>query len=369
MGFIKGFEYDIFISYAHIDNVAFPGQADGWIEQFYKNLNLMLARLAGRMDDVKIWWDTKKLDGNVVFDHSIESGIKKSAIMICLNSPGYIASDYCKQELDAFYQKAKNEKYGVQIGERSRIVNVLLNNIPFNKWPKELGGTTGFRFHDAQEKDDFGDTFDTLSVEFRKQMQDLRDAVWNLLNQFPQEEKVEVPDPVDEFKIYFGEVADTLRTPRKRVITELEKKGFKVLLGIPPPDESVAHEQATKDALKTADLSIHLLDEYPGREIIGTPDIWYPQKQVEIALNSGKAQMIWVPAETDLSVIEDEKYKTFLTGLENGGASNKQLEFIRGSKSTLAQEITDYATQVMAQQRGKNCRQWEIICFTRYAFK
>lgn len=353
MGFIKGFEYDIFISYAHIDNVAFPGQADGWIEQFYKNLNLMLARLAGRMDDVKIWWDTKKLDGNVVFDHSIESGINKSAIMICLNSPGYIASDYCKQELDAFYQKAKNEKYGVQVGDRSRIVNVLLNNIPYSKWPKELGGTTGFQFHDAKEKDDFGDTIDTLSSEFRKQMQDLRDAVWNLLNQFPQEEKVEDPEPVDEFKIYFGEVPDTLRTPRKRVITELEKKGFKVLLGVPPPDESVAHEQATKDALKTADLSIHLLDEYPGREIIGAPDIWYPQKQVEIALNSGKAQMIWVPTETDFTVIEDEKYKTFLTGLENGGASNKQLEFIRGSKSTLAQEITDYATQIMAQQRVK----------------
>jgi len=360
MGLIPGFEYDIFISYAHVDNVAFPGQADGWIEQFYKNLNLMLARRSGRMDTVKIWWDTHKLDGNVVFDDSIESGIKKSAIMICLNSPGYIASDYCKQELDAFYQKAKNEKYGVQIGERSRIVNVLLNNIPFKEWPKELSGTTGFQFHDAKEAEDFGDTVDTLSAEFKQQMQDLRDAVWNLLNEFPKEEKDPVPgggsslgDQEDKFNIYFGEVADTLRIPRKRIITELEKKGFRVLQGVPPPDEAEAHEEATLDALNTADLSIHLLDEYPGREIVGAPQLWYTQKQTELALNSQKAQMIWVPAETDLTLIEDEKYKSFLEGLESGGASTKQLEFIRGSKSAIAQEIIDYAEQVKAQMRVK----------------
>jgi hypothetical protein len=27
MSIISGYEYDIFISYAHVDNVAFPGQA------------------------------------------------------------------------------------------------------------------------------------------------------------------------------------------------------------------------------------------------------------------------------------------------------------------------------------------------------
>ena len=359
MGLIPGFEYDIFISYAHVDNVAFPGQADGWIEQFYKNLNLMLAKRYGRMDVVKIWWDAKKLDGNVVFDQSIESGIKKSAILICLNSPGYIASDYCKQELDTFYKKANAEKFGVQLGERSRIINVLLNNIPFNQWPKELSGTTGFPFHDAKESEDFGDTIDTLSSDFRKQMQDLRDAVWNLLNEFPKKEETilptggPAPEEEDKFNIYFGEVADTLRIPRKRIITELEKKGFRVLTGVPPPDEAEAHELTTVNAIKTADLSIHLLDEYPGREIVGAPELWYPQKQVELALNSDKAQMVWVPAETDLSNIEDEKYKTFLSNLEAGTSSTKSIEFIRGSKSTLAQEITDYAEQLKAQSRVK----------------
>lgn len=360
MAYINGFDYDIFISYAHVDNTPFPGQADGWIEQFYKNLNLMLAKRFGRLDIVKIWWDNKKLDGSVLFDNSIEEGIRKSAIMICLNSPGYIHSPYCKQELDIFHKKAQSEKTGLNVGNRSRIIHVLLNNIPFTEWPEELSGTSGFPFHDAKEAEDFGDTVDTLSMDFRMQMQNVRDAVWKLLNDFPKEQTVasvqqqaEHEEDKDSFTIYLGEVADTLRTPRKRIITELEKRGFKVVAGIPPPDEAEAHELATKDALKKADLAIHLLDEYPGREIIGATELWYPQKQAELALETAKSQMIWVPAETNFEDIEDEKYKLFLQNLETGKSATKSFEFIRGSKSTLAQEIIDFAEHLKTQQTQK----------------
>lgn len=359
MGLIPGYDYDIFISYAHVDNAAFPGQADGWIEQFYKNLNLMLAKRFGRLDIVKFWWDHRKLDGSVLFDQSIEEGIKKSAIMICLNSPGYLASDYCKRELDTFYKKAQAEKEGLKIMDRSRIINVLLNNIPFEQWPAELCGTSGFPFHDGKETGDFGDTVDTLSTEFRTQMQHVRDAVWNLLTDFQKEHTGNIQQQANgvhnknAFTIYLGEVADTLRTPRKRIITELEKQGFRVIAGIPPPHEAAAHEQATSEALQNANLSIHLLDEFPGREIADDPNISYPQKQTELGLISSKSQMIWVPAEIDFSSIEDEKYKLFLQGLESGKAASKNYEFVRGSKSTLAKEIADFAEQVKVQQMQK----------------
>ena len=358
MAFTPGYAYDIFISYAHVDNLAFPGQVDGWIKQFYDNLNLMLAKRAGRVGMVNFWWDTKKLDGSVLFDASIEDGIKKSAIMICLNSPGYIASDYCQQELDTFYKKATADSIGLNVGNRSRILNVLLNNIPFEKWPAELSGTSGFPFHDAKEEDDFGDTIEAMSPAFRTQMQDIRDAVWNLLNDLqkttaPANALNQIAEIKNEaaFSIYIGEVADTLRSPRKRVITELEKKGFTVLEGVPPPDEAPEHELATNDALDKADLIIHLLDQLEGREIVGDPGIWYPQKQVELGLLSSKPQMIWMPAETDIAAVEEDKYKRFLQGIETGKAGTKTYEFVRGAKSTLAQDIIDFAEQVKARHK------------------
>lgn len=351
MAFISNCEYDIFISYAHVDNLAMPGQADGWIEQFYKHLNLMLAKRFGRMDSVKIWWDQKRLEGSMLFDHSIEEGIKKSAIMICLHSPGYIQSDYCLKELRLFHEKIQNDSIGPSVGDRSRIVHVLLNNMPYTEWPKELGGTSGFPFHEAIEPDDFGDTVDTLSMAFREQMQHVRNSIWEILNDIQKlssGKELPAQEQKDEevFTIYLGEVADTLRRPRSRIISELEKKGYKVLTGIPPPDEADAHEREARAAIAKADLSIHLLDEYPGKEIFGEPDLWYPQKQVEIALQSDISQMVWVSPEIIYDDIDESLFKDFLTGLETGKPAKKDYEFIRCPKSNLAQEIVDLAEEI-----------------------
>lgn len=367
MSFIPGFEYDIFISYAHVDNIILPGQTDSWIEQFHKYLNMLLAQRSGHLDTVKIWWDNKKLDGNILFNQSIEEGIKKSAVLICLNSSGYVKSDYCKQELSLFYDKARSESIGLKVGNRSRIINVLLNNIPFKGWPEPMSGATGFPFHDAKESGDIGDPVSVTSAEFMIQMQNLRDAVWTLLNDFGkaqkeshQTDKEDLINSKEGFTIYIGEVSDTLRIPRKRVITELEKKGFKVVTGIPPPHEVSAHEQAAMRSLKNADLAIQLLDRYPGPEIVGDAGTCYPQRQAEIAFTLPNPQMIWVPAEIDFEIVEDEKYKSFLEDLENGKASTKTYEFVRGANGTLAQQIIDFAEQLKVQQTKPKTKQGEL---------
>lgn len=352
-----GYKYDIFISYAHIDNLALPGESVGWIEHFYKSLNVMLAQRFGKQDMVKIWWDSKKLDGSVLYNDSIEEGLKESAVMICLHSPGYRASKYCNLELDVFYKKIRAEKTGARVGFRSRIVHVLLNNMPYLEWPPQLGGSTGFPFHDSNDTNDLGDPLDVDSDAYKKQMQTLRDAIYNLLKEFPNEQEDEPAAP-GSFTIFMGEVPDTLRLTRKRLVTELEKKSFRVITGMPPPDEAKEHEKAVVTALRKADLSVHLLDQYPGREINGDPENSYAQKQAELALLEGRPQMIWVPGETNLEQIEVDSYRQFLAMLEKGNVSSmegnttsKEYEFLRGPKSSLAQEITDYAERLKTQQR------------------
>ena len=197
MAYIPGFEYDIFISYAHVDNALLTGQEKGWIQEFYENLDVLLAQRFGRSGLVKIWWDSKKLDGSKVFDVSIEEGIKKSAVMICLLSPGYQASEYCNKELELFHQKAQQEGAGLRINDRTRILNVQLNNISYQEWPKELEGATGFSFHDAEDRDDFGDRLEAGSAGFRDSLHELRDALWELLSEFQKEFK-EDTDIADE---------------------------------------------------------------------------------------------------------------------------------------------------------------------------
>jgi len=140
------------------------------------------------MDTIKMWWDGKKLDGSAVFDDDSVQAIKKSAIMICMNSHAYMNSEYCKKELKLFYNKAKAEKTGLVIGNQSRIINVQLSNIPYSEWPEELETTVGFSFHDALEPGDSGDLVDITSDTFRKQIRYLRDSIYRLLIDFQKDQ-------------------------------------------------------------------------------------------------------------------------------------------------------------------------------------
>jgi hypothetical protein len=353
MALISGFEYDIFISYAHVDNNTVSGQKSGWIQKFYEHLKLMLERRYGRMDVLKIWWDDKKLDGTKLFDDSIKDGIEKSAILICINSPGYTQSRYCLSELDCFFQKCGNEKPGLKVGDRSRIVHILLNNIAYNEWPEELNGTTGFPFHDATEKDDFGDPMDIGSKKFINQMRELRDGLWGLISEFKGMKangQEEFSEEKKQFTIFMGEVPDTLRSQRTRVATELMKKGYGILSGIPPPLEAKAHKEAIDKAMQKADLAVHLLDIYPGREITGDAQNWYPQKQTELCLDLPKPQMIWMPSNLDFEAIEEEGYRNFVKQLESGSRGKKKYEFVQSSKSALTREIDDLAQQLIAEE-------------------
>jgi hypothetical protein len=144
---IPGFSYDIFLSYAHLDNQGLGNNA-GWIERFYQHLDVLLRQLLGT-NDVRIWWDHQKLDGTKLFDQSIQAGINGSAIFLCLTSRGYLNSHYCHKELDLFHTKAAREITGLRINDRSRIIHVLLQNIPYTDpgWPSQFQGTTGFPFY------------------------------------------------------------------------------------------------------------------------------------------------------------------------------------------------------------------------------
>ena len=58
-----GFEDDIFISYAHIDNHPLTEGQEGWISDLHRALQIRLAQLRG--ETPKIWRDLK-LQGNYI---------------------------------------------------------------------------------------------------------------------------------------------------------------------------------------------------------------------------------------------------------------------------------------------------------------
>lgn len=352
MALITGFEHDIFISYASKDNTT-VSETDGWVKRFYIDLKDKLIRSTGQ-SDINIWWDSKKLDGNTYFDQTIKKGLDKSAILICLHSPSYMASKWCIKELKHFSEKIQSDGYGNMIGDEARVIHVMLYNLPRSEWPEEFLGRTGMRFYDAED-DLQGDPKSTNSEEFQESMKGLRDALLRLIAGFKSHERTQVPEKSkapkkDQVTIFFGNPPESLGDRPKRIISELAEKGFNIISDIPLNDPKI-HQKQVAEALTDAKLTIHFLDQYPGRSIDGEANNWYRKKEIEMALQSNASQLIWTSADFEFSSIEEEAYKSFLIDLEEGKLGDKGYEFVRSVKGNIIKEVIGHADQLKVVQK------------------
>jgi hypothetical protein len=100
MGYVPGFRYDLFVSYASEDN------QDGWVEHFQSRLTGELTRLLGRpFSDRSVYFDKVRLKVGQAFPEELDSAARNSAFLVALLSPSYTASDWCSRERHEFQQK------------------------------------------------------------------------------------------------------------------------------------------------------------------------------------------------------------------------------------------------------------------------
>ena len=91
---IPGYEYDIFISYRHKDNLPTPGfgrQAnDGWVTEFVANLKKELE--ATFKEDISIYFDENPHDG-LLETHNVDKSLEGK--LKCLIFIPIISQTYC----------------------------------------------------------------------------------------------------------------------------------------------------------------------------------------------------------------------------------------------------------------------------------
>jgi TIR domain len=344
MAFISGFEFDIFVSYSHVDNLSVEGER--WVEKFHDRLQVELFRREGS-SDIRIWRDGE-LDGNQKFDRTLQTKLEKSAVLLCLNSPGYQKSDYCTRERDWFDSAHKKQ---LLVGDRSRIFNVLLFDLPHANWPSAFQGDSGFPFFQVDRPETEGFPLEIRGDVFAERLHALARAMISTLHAMrdakltpPSAGPAAAPEPtVKRTRLFFAKVSDSLAVRKKRVMAELAAEGFEVLDAAPPPFENPAHDEAVEQRIKQMDLAIHLLDGFPGGQIPGEAK-GYIQRQAEIGRSAKTPQLIWVPKDLaledqpDQDEPEEQAYRAFLRELESGSRS-AEYDFIRGAPSEITHEI------------------------------
>jgi hypothetical protein len=295
---------DLFISYARVDDAPVFGVK--WVSMLLRDLRYLLAQKMGRRDAFSIWWDETDLRGHHAVTPEIRTAVQQSATMLLVLSPGYLASQWCRQEKDLFF-----EVLGGQTQDRVFVVEKQVLDKGQSQ-PAELDDLKKYHFWYRDERDQIR----TLSLRepephtttYTRLVEDL---ATDISRQLKARAAAAPPQPAEpKATVFLAEVTDDLDPRREQARRYLEQAQLRVL-----PAQRHLEGQAFRDALEQAlgqsTLFIQLLGEYPGRR---PPDI--PQGYIRLQLECAQALKLpilqWHDPTLKLEQVESQEQRELL---------------------------------------------------------
>src|SRR5262249_14642657 len=177
-----------------------------------------------RNDAFSIWWDETDLQGNDEVTTEICTALRQSATLLLVLSPGYLASQWCRQEKDLFFEVLGGKPQGRVFVVEKQVLNEGQSR------PAELADLKSYRFwyQDEQKK------ARTLSMRepephataYRRLVEDLATDISHQLKAW-----VGPPPPPVKPKatVFLAEVTEDLDSRREQVRRYLEQAQLQVL--------------------------------------------------------------------------------------------------------------------------------------------
>jgi len=95
----------IFLSYAHVDNVALGFEPKGWILRLNDDLEKWAKTLPKPRPE--FWIDHKRLQIGQVFKRGIDAELKRATFFVPIISPRWFENDYCRKiEWPEFWKRS-----------------------------------------------------------------------------------------------------------------------------------------------------------------------------------------------------------------------------------------------------------------------
>jgi hypothetical protein len=285
------FRHHLFISYAHIDNVALTEHQQGWITRFHETLSAMLGMRIGRK--AKIWRDAK-LSGNDIFANEIIQQFPQTELLISVLTPRYVESEWCAREVKEFCKSAEATG-GLVLGNKSRVLKVIKmpveNEEPLPQVMREALGYPFYIYDDQQvplELDPaYGDEFTSkFNLKLAKLAYDIAGLIKTI--EFPVAPKDSPREAsaaaASKPAIYLAECSYDRRNTREALESELRLHGYPVLPDTQLPKEEGDYIAAVEGFLARCELSIHLVGTKYGLVPDGPSDKSVTVLQNELAV-------------------------------------------------------------------------------------
>lgn len=330
----------LFLSYSHRDDEPYGPQEKRWVEEFEDALRKSMGQRLGP-GKIDLWRDKRRLAGNEMFDKSIEEQLEKAAFFVSVLSQHYLASKYCKLEMQTF---GKNHvaKGDLRVDNLSRIIKVFRRAIEredlrqFVELPElipEIDKNTGYQLY---YKDDNNVDRDVLLNPDKAGMywqtaDDIACAIERMIEAAPPiAAKTETLAAATPRAVYLARTSSDMKDQRESMRRELEGHQYRVLPEQELPEDAAGYTEAVKAGLSQAELSVHLI----GANYGSTPENAAQsgiELQVELALaqrDTALRTLLWSPKELAPA---DERQRKFVDKLEQAEFDRHHAEFVRSS--------------------------------------
>jgi TIR domain-containing protein len=289
---------DVFISYPHLSNRDNNAGQNGWVAKFHKDLQLELDDLLGR--EALVWRDNKMPFGTV-FSPAISDQLLKTKVLLCVLSPAYLQSDWCRRELDEF-RKCAQQNGGLRVGEQSRIIAVV--KTPVDHAALRLSETIYCEFFDVD--DDRGGVPRSFSPDengykyqtYKERVTEVAWSIARIVSSLRDNRSVDAGRTV-----YLAETSGDAEREREAIKHELEDRKLIVLPTEPLPQKNaVEYAAAVAGNLDQAFLSVHLLGKNYGLSPEGADGKSIVDIQNDLAAQRSAAddsfrRVIWIPKD------------------------------------------------------------------------
>lgn len=341
---IKGYEYDIFISYRQNDN-----KYDQWVTEFVSKLKFELE--ATLKDRLSIYFDENPHDG-ILETNQVDKSL--SGKLKCLIFIPIVSMTYCdtksfawQQEFIPFKDQANSDEFGLDIrlpngNFTSRILPIKIHDIDIEDTrllEKELSGalrSIDFIYRSSGVNRSLRPVDDELMDNqhgsiYRNQINKVANAIKELIQglkyksatgeNIPTRKDItsisstldqvskptvsaSVPDHIS-FKVINNEkptiflawTSFDLKSVREEMVITLQKAGFNVVPNLDCPSDELEFKNKSKEALAKATGSLHILSAEFGRRFEENDEFSFPQFQFEeaktLSENSDFQTFIW----------------------------------------------------------------------------
>lgn len=302
------FDYDVFISYGHIDNGPVLPEKEGWVTIMHAVLKDRLSERLGR--EARIWRDPG-LGGSESIQRQISEALASSATFVFVLTPRYVQSPSTLQELQEYVDGLPGGAAGAE--QSGRLFKVRKTHVELADHPEVVREMIGYPFHDDDAPYAGWHPYDDArQQQWSDTMLDLAYQIAEVIksdDDNPGGPEAPALAPEHRRTVYLAESSSDMSQRRDQVRRELLGYGHTVVPTDRLPVVEAELRSAVQNLVAQADIAVHLVGAGYGVVPDGTTQSLVAV-QYEVAETIPR--LVWIPEGTR---IEDPRQAEFVDAL------------------------------------------------------